>query len=122
MNSGIQPLQNLSILRQVKQVEIIGNEGKLSDAKEFGQHVIAKGLSAIESLVSQYAPIDSGLFCAGTDTPTIADICVVPQVYNAKRLGVDLTPYPTVCAIADRCGSLPAFQVAAPENQPDAKN
>jgi maleylacetoacetate isomerase len=121
VNSGIQPLQNLAILRQVKAVEIVGTS-TTSDAKEFSQHVIAKGLAAIEKLVSEYAPVSSGLYAAGTVSPSIADICLVPQVYNARRMGLDMSAYPTVCAICDRCEALPAFQAAAPQNQPDAKN
>ena len=123
VNSGIQPLQNLSILRQIKAVEIVGNApGVTSDAKEFSLHVIAKGLAAIEAIVAAAAPAASGLFAAGTDAPSIADICLVPQIYNARRMGLDLTPYPTISAIAERCEALPAFQQAAPQNQPDAKN
>lgn len=122
VNSGIQPLQNLSILRQIKAVEIVGGTGATVDAKEFSQHVIVKGLTALEALVSQYAPLDSGLYAAGTVAPSLADICLVPQVYNAKRMGVDLSAYPTLCAICDSCEALPAFQQAAPQNQPDAKN
>lgn len=122
MNSGIQPLQNLSILRQIKAVEIVGSGGVTSDAKQFSVHVIQKGLAAIEALVATYAPLGSDLYAAGTLAPSIADICLVPQVYNAKRMGVDMTPYPTLSAISDRCEAMPAFQQAAPQNQPDAKN
>ena len=121
MNSGIQPLQNLSILRQIKAVEIVGTT-TTSDAKQFSIHVIQKGLAAIEALVAVYAPLGSELYAAGTLAPSIADICLVPQVYNAKRMGVDMTPYPTLSAISERCEAMPAFQQAAPQNQPDAKN
>jgi maleylpyruvate isomerase len=122
VNSGIQPLQNLSVLRQVKTVELVGHTGEVADAKQFSVEVINKGLAAIEQLVASYAPKDSGLYAAGTVTPSLADICLVPQVYNAKRMGIDCSAYPTVCAIVDRCEALPAFQQAAPQNQPDAKN
>lgn len=85
-------------------------------------HAIAKGLAAIEAIVAAIAPAASNLFAAGTESPSIADVCLIPQIYNAKRMGVDLTPFPTICAIADRCETMPAFQAAAPQNQPDAKN
>jgi maleylacetoacetate isomerase len=121
VNSGIQPLQNLAILRQVKTVELIGS-GETSDVKAYSQQVIAKGLAAIEALVAKYAPLDSNLYAAGTLAPSIADICLVPQIYNARRQGLDLSAYPTITAIVERCEALPAFQLAAPQNQPDAKN
>ncbi|HRG16866.1 MAG TPA: maleylacetoacetate isomerase, partial [Pseudomonadota bacterium] len=54
------------------------------------------------------------------DLPSIADCCLVPQVYNARRFEVDLTPYPTIRRINDRCLSLPAFDLARPEKQADA--
>lgn len=121
MNSGIQPLQNLSVLRQIKAVEIVGTSA-VSDAKQFGAHVIQTGLTAIEALVAQYAPVGSDLYAAGTLAPSIADICLIPQVYNAKRMGVDMTPFPALSAIAEKCEAMAAFQQAAPQNQPDAKN
>ena len=121
MNSGIQPLQNLSVLRQVKTVEIVGT-GATVDSKEYSMGNIAKGLAAIEALVATYAPKDSGLFAAGTVAPSLADICLVPQLYNAKRQGIDVSAYPNVCAVCEMCEALPAFQQAAPQNQPDAKN
>lgn len=126
VNSGIQPLQNLSVLRQVKQVELVGGAGDVSatatatataDGRAFGAAAIAAGLVSIEALV---APSASGLFAAGTDTPSIADICLVPQVYNAKRFNIDLTPYPNIVAVVAKCEALPTFQRAAPEQQPDA--
>ena len=61
----------------------------------------------------------TGEFCHG-DTPGLADACLVPQVYNANRFGVDLAPYPTIRAINERCLALPAFDAARPERQPDA--
>ena len=124
VNSGIQPLQNLSVLRQVKQVELIGGGSDVSatatataDGRAFGAAAIAAGLASIEALV---APSGSGLFAAGTDTPSIADICLVPQVYNAKRFNIDLTPYPNIASVVAKCEALPTFQRAAPEQQPDA--
>ena len=120
VNSGIQPLQNLAVLRQVKAVEIVGTSAT-ADAKQFAHHVITKGLAAIEALVVRFAPIGSGLYAAGTVAPSLADICLVPQLYNANRLGVNLSAYPTLNHIYERCEALPAFQQAAPHNQPDAQ-
>ena len=105
----------------MKTVELIGTSGE-GDAISFSKQAIAKGLAAIELLVSKYAPTGSNLFAAGTLAPSLADICLVPQVYNARRQGLDLSAYPTVNAIVARCEALPAFVVSAPENQPDAKN
>jgi glutathione S-transferase len=63
---------------------------------------------------------DAGEFCHG-DTPTLADICLVPQVFNAERFDCDLSPYPTIRRIVNRCNSLEAFSSAAPGEQPDAR-
>ncbi|HLT78427.1 MAG TPA: maleylacetoacetate isomerase, partial [Ferrovibrio sp.] len=58
-------------------------------------------------------------FCHG-DTPTLADVFLVPQVFNAERFGCDMTPYPTIRRIVDACNRLPAFADAHPSCQPDA--
>ncbi len=81
------------------------------------QHWILLGLTAFEGLL-----VDSpstGLFCAG-DEPTLADVCLVPQVYNAQRWLVDLKPFPLIRRINDQCLKLNAFDLARPENQLDA--
>jgi maleylpyruvate isomerase len=52
--------------------------------------------------------------------PTMADCCLVPQIYNARRFELDMAPYPTLRAIEDACNALPAFQAAHPAQQPDA--
>ena len=80
-------------------------------------HWIAEGFTALEATLSN-AP-SRGDFCHG-DTPTLADICLIPQVYNAERFECDLSAYPTSQRIAANCRSLPAFEKAAPEVQPDA--
>jgi maleylpyruvate isomerase len=76
---------------------------------------MGRGFTALERLVGQ-----GGRFCHG-DSPTLADIFLVPQMYNARRFGLDLTPFPHLTAIDAACRVLPAFQHAAPENQPDAE-
>ena len=62
---------------------------------------------------------DSGFCCRG-DEPGLADCCLIPQVYNAERFGCDLSGFPVIRRITDHCRSLPAFERAAPERQPDA--
>ena len=74
---------------------------------------IADGFKALEVAINA-APGD---FCFG-DEPTLADICLVPQVYNAKRYEVDLGPFPTIRTINDRCQEIEAFAKAAPQHQP----
>lgn len=82
----------------------------------WSRHWIAQGFTALEAeLVAA-----SSRFCVG-DTPTLADLCLVPQVYNARRLGCDLGPYPTIRRIDAACLALPAFDRARPEAQPDAQ-
>jgi maleylpyruvate isomerase len=62
----------------------------------------------------------TGRYCHG-ETPTLADVCLVPQVANARRFAVDLSPYPTIVRIDAACAALPAFAAAAPAGQPDAE-
>ena len=77
---------------------------------------IGDGFTALERLLA--ASPDTARFCHG-DTPTLADACLVPQVFNARRWSCDLEPYPTIRRIDAACRALPAFQAAAPERQPD---
>ena len=74
-----------------------------------------RGFTAIESLID----VEDGEFCLG-DTPTLADVCLVPQIYNARRFSIPLEAFPRVTAVAARCAEHPAFADAAPERQPDA--
>lgn len=76
---------------------------------------VADGFKAFEARVKDLP----GDFCCG-DAPTLADICLVPQVYNAKRYEVDLGPFPTIRTISDRCHEIEAFAKAAPQHQPGA--
>ncbi len=80
-------------------------------------HWMAKGFTALEQLLS--ISNDTGSFCHGS-APTMADCCLVPQVFNAKRYQFDLTPYPAIGRIVDNCAKHPAFIAAHPLNQPDA--
>jgi maleylpyruvate isomerase len=108
VNSGIQPLQNLSVLQFVKS-ELKG------DDKSFAAHWNTRGLTALEAAVKEMA----GTYCLG-ETVSFADICLIPQLYAARRWGVDLAPYPTLTRIEAACEKLPAFQAAHPDRQPDA--
>jgi maleylpyruvate isomerase len=108
VNSGIQPLQNAVVLGMLREKEA-GYE------KVWARHWIGSGLDALEKAV---APV-AGRFTAG-DAPGLADCYVVPQLYNARRFGVDLAPFPTLRRIEEACGALPAFQAAHPDRQPDA--
>ncbi len=108
VNSGIQPLQNLSVLRRLK-----GEMG--ADEKAWAVYWIQRGLEALQVAVRETA----GTYCMG-DAVSLADLCLVPQLYNARRFGVDLEPFTVLTRIEDACASLPAFQAAHPDRQPDA--
>lgn len=75
------------------------------------QHFIPLGLAGLEGLMQRHA---GGRFCHG-DAVTLADLCLVPQVYNARRWGVDLAPFPRVAQVAEALEALPAFQAAHPD-------
>jgi maleylpyruvate isomerase len=110
----IHPIQNLRVLVYLK------NNLKQSDddLNLWARHWIDLGLSALEQIV--VSSPKRGKFCFG-DTPTLADICLVPQLANARRFGCDLSAYPTLLRIETACNALPAFAGAAPEKQPDAE-
>jgi maleylpyruvate isomerase len=80
------------------------------------QHWMTRGLGIIETFLRDDR--HTGTFCHG-DSPTVADVILVPQVYTSQHYDVDLTNMPTVKRIYDHCLTLPAFQKAKPENQPD---
>jgi maleylpyruvate isomerase len=110
----IHPIQNLRVLVHLK------NNFKLSEEElnRWAQHWIDLGLSALEQMLA--AGSNRGKFCFG-DTPTLADICLVPQLANARRFGCDLNRFPTLLRIEASCIALPEFANAAPEKQPDAE-
>ena len=109
----IHPLNNLRILKYLDRVLQIDEPRR----DEWYRHWVKEGFAAIEP---QLAARAQGALCLG-DTPTLADICLVPQVANAHRLKVPMDPYPRIRAINDACQRLPAFDRARPENQPDAE-
>lgn len=112
--SDIHPLNNLRVLRLLKSQFAIGEVALAS----WQRHWVVDGLAAIETLLAQ-SP-NTGLFCHG-NTPGLADLCLVPQLYNARRNDVDVAPYPTMLRIEAVCSDHPAFAAAHPSRQPDAE-
>jgi len=110
----VHPIQNLRVLK------FLGSELKHSedDVTRWARHWIDLGLTALEQQVRSAS--GAGKFCFG-DAPSLADICLVPQLANARRFGCDLSSFPALLEIEARCAALPAFAKAAPENQPDAE-
>lgn len=106
VNSGIQPLQNLKFFREIKAAG--------ADPYPVTQTYIAAGLGALESHAARCA----GRFMVG-DAVSIADVCLVPQLYAARRFGVALEPYPTLLGVEKSCEALPSFQKAHATAQPD---
>ena len=111
--SDMHPVNNLSVLQYL--VKELG----ASDAEKLAwyRHWIAEGFAALEAMLANDSR--TGRYCHG-DTPGMADLCLVPQVYNARRFECDLEPYPTIVRIDAACAELEAFKKAAPEAQPDA--
>jgi maleylpyruvate isomerase len=110
----VHPIQNLRVLNHLKS----DHKQSEDDTIRWARHWINLGLSALEQMIISVT--EPGDFCFGK-TPTMADICLVPQLGNARRFGVDLSAYPKLLAIESACISLPAFADAAPEHQPDAE-
>ena len=109
----IHPLNNLRVL------QYLGRELNVEEAKrdDWYRHWIQVGFEAIESQLMRRA---ADRFSFG-EAPTLADVCLVPQVANSQRLKMPLAPYPRIGAINDACLALPAFAAARPEVQPDAE-
>jgi maleylacetoacetate isomerase len=110
----VHPIQNLRVLNHLKS----DHQQSDDDTIRWARHWINLGLSALEQMVISASK--QGKFCFG-ETPTLADLCLVPQLANARRFGVDLSAYPKLLAVEAACMSLPAFAKAAPEQQPDAE-
>jgi len=109
----IHPLNNLRALQYL--VNELGHSEQERD--RWYQHWIHDGMAKLEG---DLAGNRRGRFCHG-DTPTMADCCLVPQVFNAQRYKCDLSHAPTVMEIFDECMKLDAFQRAQPSRQPDAE-
>ena len=110
---SIQPLNNLGVLQYLGAAAGLDQEGR----DQWYRHWVSAGFDALETRLAREPA--TGRFCHG-DTPGLADCCLVPQVYNARRYGCDLGPYPTIARIDAECAKLEAFSAAAPEQQPDA--
>ena len=110
----VHPIQNLRVLNYVKSSYNQTDE----QINRWAQHWIDLGLSSLEQSIAAHSK--GGKFCFG-DTSTLADICLVPQLGNARRYGCDLSQYPTILSIEKNCMALSAFANAAPEKQPDAE-
>ena len=110
----IHPLNNLRVLNY-----LLGTLGVTREQKDgWYRYWIDVGFEALERQLSRDA--ETGKFCHG-DSPTLADICLVPQLANARRFNIDLSPYPTLMRIEAACNTLPAFADAEPSRQPDAE-
>lgn len=108
VNAGMQPMQNLEAQRFIRD-ELKG------DAAAFTQHFLLRGARALEAAASQTA----GEFLVG-DAPSLADVCLVPQLFGCRRFGVDIDDFPTLRRVEARCAAMDAFQAAHPDAQPDA--
>lgn len=108
----IQPLANLRVLNYLSDNLAATDE----DKGLWARHWIEKGFEGIEKRIQNTA----GEYCFGFDL-SMADVCLVPQVYNARRFGVDMQPFPVISRITEHCNKLGAFIDAMPENQPDAQ-
>jgi maleylacetoacetate isomerase len=110
----IHPLDNLRVLNY-----LIGTLGVAREQKDgWYRYWIDVGFEALEKALARDRA--RGRFCHG-DAPTLADVCLVPQMANARRFDIDLSPYPTLMRIESACLALPAFADAAPARQPDAE-
>jgi maleylpyruvate isomerase len=108
VNSGIQPLQNRATFLELERHGV--------DPRAWAEVFIGKGLAALESLAAPRA----GAFLFGDDV-SMADVYLVPQLYNARRFGISLHPFPTLVRADASALALPAFDAARPELQPDAE-
>lgn len=112
----IHPLNNLRVLNYLSDTLKLDKAGVAA----WYRHWIAVGFDALET---EFAAPATGKFCHG-DTPTLADVCLVPQTFNAKRFYSDAeleTAWPRLMAIFKTCMTVPAFDAARPDNQPDAE-
>ncbi len=109
----IHPLNNLQVLRYLERE--LGLDPKQRDA--WYRHWIAVGFTAMENMLAGHP--HTGSFCHG-EVPGLADVFLVPQMFNAQRFNCDLAPYPTMQRIFTRCMDIDAFAQAHPRNTPDA--
>jgi len=109
----IHPLNNLRVMQYLKG-PLQTNDEQFS---AWYAHWIHEGYRSAEQFAREHST--EGRFVFG-DSPTLADVCLIPQTYNARRFKIALDDFPTLLSIDDACNELPAFQAALPEAQPDA--
>jgi len=110
INSGIQPLQNTGVLEHLHALAPQVERGV------WAGHFITRGLVALEALASERA----GRFLVG-DELSLADVCLIPQLFQARRFGVELERFVTLRRVEAACSALPAFERTHPTRQPDAE-
>ena len=121
INSGIQPVQNFSVGLRIAELikeaskNTLSKEELLQYRTQWNKEVIERGFNALEPVLQKTA----GTYCVGNDI-TIADVCLVPQVYNARRYKCDMKQWPNIARIDAECMKHPAFTAAHPDKQPDA--
>lgn len=106
----IHPLCNSGVTNYLRQ-QFAASDAQVGDWYTSWMH---RGFTAVDALIREHG----GSFCIG-DHLTLADVCLVPQVYNARRFSIDLNPFPEIRRITERCLTIEAFVQSAPENQPD---
>jgi len=110
----IPPLNNLRVLQYLR-----GELGRDEETvTRWQRDWIRRGFEALETWIARES--GDGRHCHGTSV-TLADVCLLPQVFNARRVKLDLAPYPKLAAVAAHLETLPAFAAARPEAQPDAE-
>jgi maleylacetoacetate isomerase len=110
----LHPLNNLRVLQRLRERFGLGEEQR----DEWVRHWVGEGLGALETRLAREPA--TGRFCHG-DAPGLADCCLVPQLYNARRYRCELGGFPTLLRIEAACNELEAFRRAAPDRQPDAQ-
>jgi maleylacetoacetate isomerase len=112
----IHPLNNLRVLQYLEREMYCKQEAKTA----WIHHWIHQGFAALEAKLRNHHNTQGNTIFSLTDSPTIVDVCLVPQVYNAQRFAVDMSSYPLINSIVEACNQLPSFVNAMPENQEDA--
>ena len=111
ISCDIHPVNNLRILKYLQGP--LGLSATQKDA--WYRHWVAEGMAGVERLLDKHG---HGAWCFG-EAPTLADICLIPQIANAQRMGCDLSAYPRAMAVYAQAATHPAFVAAAPDRQPD---
>lgn len=111
----IHPLQNLRVLQHLENAYGLDQSGK----DDWCARWIGEGLAACEAIIQSRVHVSK--FCFG-DTPSLAEICLIPQIFSAHRFHVDVSQMPNLMRVYEACQNLPAFSDAAPGQQPDAQS